>query len=208
MTSSWSEITLPTILSNYKLEDIFNAGEFGLFYQYLPDKTYHLEREKCSGKKKAKSGLLEWQQQVRREKNCPYLWSGNLKIPAVSRMSSIHPVSTNHKRRVGWIVRSLKSGSVNSTKSFVQMIKKLLLSLTIVQPIHQSQTWTTFKSYFHPQIRRPFFNQWIKVSYAALKHITDEGLYVCCAEPWRKKSLVQRFQFCNQWRYWLILGRS
>ena len=52
MTSSWSEITLPTILSNYKLEDIFNAGEFGLFYQYLPDKTYHLEGEKCSRKKK------------------------------------------------------------------------------------------------------------------------------------------------------------
>ena len=28
--------------------------------------------------------------------------------------------------------------------------------------------------------------------------ITEEGLYVCYAEPWRKKSLVQRFQFYNQ----------
>ena len=73
MNSSWSETTLPTILSNYKLEDIFNADEFGLFYQCLPDKTYHLKGEKCSGKKKAKSGLLEWQQQVRQEKNCPCL---------------------------------------------------------------------------------------------------------------------------------------
>ena len=207
MTSSWSETTLPTILSNYKLEDSFNADEFGLFYQCLPDKTYHLKGEKCSGEKK-QSGLLEWQQQVRQEKNCPCLWSGNLKISAVSRMSSIYPVSTNHKRRVGWIVRSLKSGSVNSTESFVQMIEKLLLSLTIVQPIHQSQTWPTFKSYFCPQIRRPFFNRWTKVSYAALKRITEEGLYVCYAEPWRKKSLVQRFQFGNQWRYWLIFGRS
>ena len=142
------------------------------------------------------------------EKNCPCLLSGNLKIPTVSRKSSIYPISTNHKRKVGWIVRSLKSGSVNSTESFVQMIEKLLLSLTIVQPIHQSQTWPTFKSYFCPQIRRPFFNRWTKVSYAALKRITEEGLYVCYAEPWRKKSLVQRFQFCNQWRYWLILGRS
>ena len=60
MTSSWSETTLPTILSNYKLEDIFNADEFGLFYQCLPDKTYHLKGEKCSREKKAKSGLLEW----------------------------------------------------------------------------------------------------------------------------------------------------
>ena len=53
MTSSWSETTLPTIVSNYKLEDIFNADEFSLFYQCLPDKTYHLKGEKCSGEKKS-----------------------------------------------------------------------------------------------------------------------------------------------------------
>ena len=59
MINSWSEITLPTILSNYKLEDIFNADEFGLFYQCLPDKTYHLKGEKCSGEKKSKFRLTE-----------------------------------------------------------------------------------------------------------------------------------------------------
>ena len=49
MTSSCSKTNLPTILSDYKLEDIFNADEFGLFYQCLPDETYHLKGEKCSG---------------------------------------------------------------------------------------------------------------------------------------------------------------
>ena len=39
MTSSWNEATLPTIPLNYKLEDIFNANEFGLLYYCLPDKT-------------------------------------------------------------------------------------------------------------------------------------------------------------------------
>ena len=57
MTISWSETTLPTILSNYKLENIFNADEFGLFYQCLPDKTYHHNGEKCSGGKKNKVRL-------------------------------------------------------------------------------------------------------------------------------------------------------
>ena len=57
ITSSWSETTLPTILSNYKLEDIFNAYEFGLFYRCLPDKTYHLKGEKCSGKKESNVSL-------------------------------------------------------------------------------------------------------------------------------------------------------
>ena len=57
MTSSWSETTLPTILSNYKFENIFSTDEVGLFYQYLPDKTYHLKGEKCSGGKKNKVRL-------------------------------------------------------------------------------------------------------------------------------------------------------
>ena len=38
MTASWKESTLPTLLSNYALRDIFNADEFGLFYKALPDK--------------------------------------------------------------------------------------------------------------------------------------------------------------------------
>ena len=55
MTVPWNETTLPTLLSNYKLEDIFNADEFGLFYQCL--KTYHLSGEKCSGGKSNKVRL-------------------------------------------------------------------------------------------------------------------------------------------------------
>ena len=57
MTASWDETTLPTIISNYKLEDIFNADEFGLFYQALPDKTLHLKSEKCVGGKHNKTRL-------------------------------------------------------------------------------------------------------------------------------------------------------
>ena len=41
--------TLPTILSRYPLQDIFNADEFGLFYQCVPNKMYHFKNEKCTG---------------------------------------------------------------------------------------------------------------------------------------------------------------
>ena len=51
MTASWNETLLPTILSKYKHEDIYNADEFGLFYQSLPEKTLHLKSEKCIGGK-------------------------------------------------------------------------------------------------------------------------------------------------------------
>ena len=58
MTAPWNEATLQTLLSNYNLEDTFNADEFGLFYQCLPSKTYHLSGEKCSGGKNSKVRLI------------------------------------------------------------------------------------------------------------------------------------------------------
>ena len=57
MTALWNETTLPTLFSNYKSEDMFNTDEFGLFYQYLPSKTYHLSGEKCSGGKNSRLKL-------------------------------------------------------------------------------------------------------------------------------------------------------
>ena len=57
MTTSWDETTLPAIISNYKLEDIFNADKFGLFYQILSSKTLHLKSEKCVRGKHSKTRL-------------------------------------------------------------------------------------------------------------------------------------------------------
>ena len=51
MTASWEQTTLPTVLSNYNLADIYNADEFGLFYQALPEKSLHLKSEECVGGK-------------------------------------------------------------------------------------------------------------------------------------------------------------
>ena len=47
MVNAWSETSLPTLLSNYDLKDIYNGDEFRLFYQCLPNKTYQLKSEKC-----------------------------------------------------------------------------------------------------------------------------------------------------------------
>ena len=54
MVAAWNETTLPTLLSNYSLKNIYNADEFGLFFQCLPDKSYQLKSEKCSGGKHSK----------------------------------------------------------------------------------------------------------------------------------------------------------
>ena len=54
MVAPWNETTLLTILSKYDLKDIFNADEFGLFYQCFPNKKYHFKGQKCSGGKNSK----------------------------------------------------------------------------------------------------------------------------------------------------------
>ena len=54
MTAPWTDTTLPTIISRYPLENIFNADELELFYQCLPIKTLHLKEEKCLGGKHSK----------------------------------------------------------------------------------------------------------------------------------------------------------
>ena len=59
--AAWNGTTLPTLLSNYGPEDIYNADKFGLFYQCLPDKSYQLKTDKCTGGKHSKSGWLVWQ---------------------------------------------------------------------------------------------------------------------------------------------------
>ena len=45
------------ILSNCVPADIFNADDFGLFYQELPQKSLDLLKEKCSGGKHSKIRL-------------------------------------------------------------------------------------------------------------------------------------------------------
>ena len=57
MTVAWKETSLPTILSRYGLKDIYNADEFGLFYQGLPKKTLHLKGEKRSRGKVHLTGM-------------------------------------------------------------------------------------------------------------------------------------------------------
>ena len=57
MTAAWAETTLPTMLSKYELDQIYNADEFGLFYRAQPEKSLHLKIERCFGGKHSKLRL-------------------------------------------------------------------------------------------------------------------------------------------------------
>ena len=57
MTASCNETYLPKILTKYQLKDIYNADEFGLFYQALSDKSLHEKCERWSGGEYSKVSL-------------------------------------------------------------------------------------------------------------------------------------------------------
>ena len=57
MKANWEQTHLSTILSRYELRDNYKADEFGLFYQQLPTKSFHLRGERCTGGKFSKVRL-------------------------------------------------------------------------------------------------------------------------------------------------------
>ena len=60
MIASWYEASSPTLLSQYKPDDICNADEFGIFYQCLPNKTFRLKSDKWSGRKHGKIRITDF----------------------------------------------------------------------------------------------------------------------------------------------------
>ena len=81
MIALWNETTLPTLLSNYKVENAFETDEFGLFYQCLPTKAYHFSREKCFGWKNTKVGLTGMAAVSATREKLPMSVVGKFKIP-------------------------------------------------------------------------------------------------------------------------------
>ena len=57
MVAHSEQTKLPTILSKYDLNQIYNADEFGLLYRTLPNKSIHLKNENCVGGKHSKLSL-------------------------------------------------------------------------------------------------------------------------------------------------------
>ena len=55
MMTQWKDTTLPTLPSNFDLNDIYNADEFGLFYKAVSNRS---NKEKCVKGKHSKIRLI------------------------------------------------------------------------------------------------------------------------------------------------------
>ena len=104
MLAGWNETTLPTLLSNYGFENIYNADKFGLFCQCLPDNSYQLKTEKCSGGKYRKIKITGLAAANAVGNKVPMFVIGKAKNPRSFKNIK------RKKERAGWIVLYLKNG--------------------------------------------------------------------------------------------------
>ena len=198
MTSSWNETTLPTILSNYKLEDIFNADEFGLFYQCLPDKTYHLKGEKCSGGKKSKVRFTGMAAGSAAGEKLPMFVIGKSKKPRCFKNIKHLPCEYKSQKK-SWMNSEIFEEWVRKNdRKFRTDDRKIALIIDNC-PAHPSiSNLNNIQLIFLPPNTTSILQPMDQGVIRSLKAHYRGRLYVCCAEPWRKKKHVQKFQFCKQ----------
>ena len=114
MINACSETSLPTLFHNYDLMDIYNADEFGLCYQCVPNKTYQLKSEKCSGGKLSKVRITGMASANAVGDKLPMFVIGKARKPRCFKNVKFLPfVDIDIKRRAGWMGSCSKSGYEN-----------------------------------------------------------------------------------------------
>ena len=161
MTAPWNKTTLPTLLS--KLEDIFNADEFGLFYQFLLSETYHLSGEKCSGGKNSKVRLTGMAAASATGENLEMFVIGNSKKPRWFK--NVKQLLCRYKaQKKSWISGVLFEEWVKILiYPFELKAERLLFRLTIALHTLKLRTSRTSAWFACLQIQHLFFNQWTRV---------------------------------------------
>ena len=101
MVSPWKETSLPTPLSNYDLKDVYNADEFGLFYQMHPEKSLHLKKEQCIGGKQSTVRITGMAASNTLGDKHQCLSSANQLNVVVSRESRKSPVDIVPRKKAG-----------------------------------------------------------------------------------------------------------
>ena len=128
MTAPWFETRLPTILSNYSLSDVYNADEFGLFYQALPTKTIHFEKEKCVSGKFSKQRLTGLAAGNALSQKLPMFIIGKAKKPRCFKNLKHLPCRYRGQKKKSWMDSDLFEYWVREQdKTFERQNRKVLL---------------------------------------------------------------------------------
>ena len=124
MVAVWNEATLPTLLSNYGLENIY---KFGLFYQYLPENPISWKQRHVQVVHTTKPGSLVWQLLTLLAINCLCLLLVKKKFQGILKTLTKFPVDIDHKERPGWVVFYFEEWVRDVNQKFQAEGRKLVL---------------------------------------------------------------------------------
>ena len=113
MVNAWKESSLPAILSNYELKDIYNADEFELFYKCVINKTYQLKSEKSTGEKLGKIRITGMTPANAVGDKIPMFVIGKSQKPRCFKNVKFLPCRYRNQKRAGWIGPCIKSECEN-----------------------------------------------------------------------------------------------
>ena len=137
MVARWNKTTLPTLLSKYDLKYIFNADEFGLFYQCLPNKTYHFKGQKCSGGKISQVRLAGMAEGNAIREKLPMFVIGKFKTPRCFKHIKNLPCKYKSQKK-SWIDSQIFEEWVRKLDRIFRMEGKKIALLIDNCPAHPS----------------------------------------------------------------------
>ena len=144
MVAAWNETTLPTLLSNYSFENVYNADEYGLFYQCLRNKSYQLKTEKCSGVKHSKIRITGLAAANAVGSKLPMFIIGKAKKPRCFKniktlpwMTDLNKTFESEKRKVALIIDNCPVHPIIDNLSHIKLVFLPPNSTSVSQPMDQ-----------------------------------------------------------------------
>ena len=192
ITVPWNETNLPTLISNYKLTNIFNAEEFGLFYQCLAAKTSHLAGEKCSGGKNSKAGLTDMAAASAAEEKLPMFVIDKSTTPRCFK--NINQLPCRYKsQKKSWMTGNILGEWVGKLdSSFRAQDRKVVLSVDNSPAHSEIKNLTEINLILLPPSTTSVFQLMDQGVIRSLKaRITEEKSFVYASKPWMKINLYQ-----------------
>ena len=161
MVNAWKEISLPTLLSNYELKDIYNTDQFGLFYKCLINKTYQLKSEKCAGGTLSKIRITGMAEANAVGDKISMFVNGKSQKPRYFKKPKFLPYRYRNQKK-SWMDRTLQEWVRELDRKFASEGRSIALVIDNSPAHPHIENLKSIKLFFYHRIQHEQLNLWIK----------------------------------------------
>ena len=147
---TWHSVTLPSIMSKYSPDNIYNADETGLFFKLQPNKSLVYKGERCHGGKQSKDRLTVLPcANMSGSDKLPLLVIGKSQKPR--RFKGVKSLPTDYKaNRKAWMTKDLFSEWLKKQDQRFRLKNKRVALILDNASSHGSIKLTNIELFFLP----------------------------------------------------------